>query len=416
MQYFPLIWFITLSFFYLKKRGVNVCTYISFLYVLTSFFSVLLFEKGMVPATHDNPSFFSTLVYCGLITLTIIPSYYLDSNKLLFKANIKVIEAFCIVYLVSSILFLILYYKSIVFIIAFGDFAALRGELLQNGSLGIVQLSGIMNIIASIVAIISSTSFVLILFFFISITYYQKKWYFNLILFLESLISILYGILNVNRSSVFYYFIFFGLCVVIFWRRLSFKVKAAITPVILLVFIAILGYFYAVSNDRFAESDQGTQGGLIEYAGQPYHNFCYFFDNYQNPSGELSTRFLLPFTNHILNGYNGGTQREAELEAISNYDCNVFMTFLGSFIMDCNQLAPFMFVLLYFFVFSIIKHRHKRGALSMSWLIFYYVYVSIPSIGIISYYYNQPWVNFSLFLVFLACNKFYKHYNIVCDR
>ena len=409
MQFVPLVFFSLLFGFLFYKRRVDASTYISFLYVLTSFFSVKMFDIGLVMPAYRNPSLTATIVYCLLLTAPILAIYRVDFSKLNYRCNKKCINNLSIFYFAIFVLFILLYWKDMLYVLTFGDMAALRSEAVRGGVTGLTSFSGPMNYVSMFVLIMSSASFIMILLFFISLIYLKNKWYFNLIIILGSLTSVLEGILDVSRSGIFYYVIFLGLAFSLFWKKMSLKVKARITPILLIFLLGMGVYFMTVSEDRFKNSSsyEGTSGGLIGYAGMSYSNFCYFFDYYNNPTG-ISTRFLLPATNYLINDYRGGTQREAEMEAATNFDTNIFMTYLGSFIMDCNQFAPFVFICLYLYLMYVVSRRKHKCPLSESWMIFIFVLLSIPAIGCITYYYTTPFRHLALLTIFVYCNRLNK--------
>lgn len=387
------------------KRGFEVSTYITFLYVITSFCSVKLFDMNLVETAYRNPSFFATIVYCVLLTIPIIAIYRLKLNNLNYEPNKRCINIIGIFYFILLFVFVILYRKAIIFVLTFEDMAVLRNEAV-NGDIGVTSYGGLLKYLSMVVSIMATASYLMILLFFISVIYLKNKWYINLMILAGSLTSVLQGFLDVSRSSIIYFVIFLGLSLSLFWKKLSTKHKTYITPVLIALLLGMGTYFMAVTNDRFSENNDygGTSGGLISYAGMPYKNFCYFFDNYHNPTG-ISTRFLLPATNYIFNDFKGGTQREVEMEKITNFNTYAFMTYLGSFIMDCNQFAPFIYILIYLYLLHIVKFRLRKGRLTESWVIFMFVMISIPAIGCITYYYTNPFRHLALIILFVFCNS-----------
>lgn len=401
MQLLPLIYFLLLFIYIYKKRGFDVSAYVTLLYVITSGFSYLSYVMGYIDYKHSNINPFTGILYCGLITAAIVPLYKLNFNAKSIRVNDKIINYLTYGYFVIFVIFMLLQYKNIIFVLTFGDFADLRKQIILTGHIDGIKGVGAYRFIFTIINILAGGSFIMILLFFVSLCYCRRKWYFYLMMLLGSSTSLFLHILNIDRSGSFYYVVFFGLGLVMFWNKFSTWMKAKLIPIISTLFVGICIYFMAVSSDRFENSNQGVNGGLITYAGQPYTNFCYFFDNYNNPNG-ISTCYLLPFTNYLISGYQGGVQREVEQEEAQSLLCNVFMTFLGSFTMDCNQFAPFVFILIYLSLFKIRKIRQK--SLSMSSLFFVFILASIPACGCISYYYVVPYTNFMIFLLICFCN------------
>ena len=407
VTYIPFIYFIVLTYVLFRKRGLDVSVFISLLYAITSFFSILMFRMGLVERNYSHPSLIATIVYCGLLTLCIVPISKLKLGELdlvVTRKTERFLTLLTYVFFAVFVIYIILNIQNVIYVLLFGDFAQLRQDIL-NDDIGHVQ--GVSGFFTIIINLFASISFIMILFFFISITFLKKGLLFNLIALCGSLTSLLVEILGISRSGFFYYTIIFGLCVIIFWKKIGSRTKLAITIPISVLFIGIGLYFSQVTTDRFENnySAGGTQGGLISYAGMPYSNFCYFFDN--KPYTGISTRFLLPFTNFVVNGYRGGTNRELEMVRITNMNCVAFMTFLGSFVMDCNQVMPFIFVIIYTIL---LRHclRNKHGTrINLFWLTFIFILIIVPAIGCISYFYTSPFRNLSLLLLlcFFKINK-----------
>ena len=380
--------------------------YISLLYVITSLCSIFMFNLGLVDNQKSHPSLFATFTYCLLLTLCIIPVSKLRTKHIelvITKKTERFLTNMTYVFFTVFSIFIITSIRDVYAILISGDFAVLRTELIKD-DIGSSESGNIFNIILNL---FTTVSFVMILVFFISIVYFKKKVLFNIMAILSSTTGLLSDIIGISRSGFFYYTIITGICLVIFWGRLSRKVKKIVVPLFAALFVGIGVYFSSVTIDRFSKnySIGGTKGGLISYAGMPYTNYCYFFDN--KPYTGVSTRFLLPFTNYVVNGYRGGTQREAEMTNISKLDCVVFMTFLGSFIMDCNQAMPFIYVLLYIWLLNLCVRNKHGGKISLFWLFVSFFLIIIPSVGCITYFYTSPFKSLSL-IVLLGVVKGHK--------
>lgn len=408
MEYIPIVFFGILFLVIIKKRGFEVSAFVTLLYVITSFFSVLMFSMGIVDNKLENPSFVATIVYCVLISLSIFPIYKIDIryvNLQNTQKNENIIKTLVYIFFFNLILFLYLRFNEIYSIIRSGDFLALR-QSIQSEDIG--HATGFKGVLVIMTNILSSVSFVMIFIFFISLTYYQKSWKFNLMIFLGSLPQILSGILTVNRSNIFYYIIIFSLCCVIFWKRIPRITKIRFGIPVLSVFISMIIYFSAVTISRFDNTHTSygsVDNSLISYAGMPYSNFCYFFDNYKNPDW-MSTRFLLPVTNYVFNDYRAGTEREQEQSDKTGFNCVVFMTFLGSFMMDSNQLMPFIFVIIYLSLFKLCHKHIRQKSIPLVWFMVIFILLIIPSVGCLSYFYTNPFRSMALYLLLLYISKY----------
>lgn len=382
-------------------------TYVSLLYVFTSVFSLLMYRFNLVESSYAHPSLIATIVYCLLIFLSIYPLYRLRLNKIELQVTPRterIVKVLTYIFFFNLLLFLYLRFNDIYQIIISGDFLYLRQDI-QSDEIG--HASGLKGYLGIVTNILSSVSFVMILVFFISVSYLKKSWFFNLIAFLGSAPQVLTGILSINRSNIFYYVVIFGLCTFLFWRKISGQKVARYGVPIVAAFFAMYSFFSAVTISRFDNSNTsyGTvDNSLISYAGMPYTNFCYFFDYYENPDW-MSTRYLMPVTNFVLKGYRAGVDREQELSAKTGFNCVAFMTFLGSFMMDSNQVMPFIFMIIYLLLFSLCRTHIRNGTASFVWLLAIFLLAIIPAVGCISYFYTNPFKSMALYILLFLVSK-----------
>src|SRR5690606_31930588 len=121
-------------------------------------------------------------------------------------------------------------------------------------------------------------SVIMLLFYFYSICFLNKSRYFNAIILLSSTTIIIIGILGVDRSKSFYWILTYGFMMALFWRHMSKRIRKQIFIVSLVLVSLVVVYIASVTVSRFEGRSSGTEGGIISYAGQPYINFCLFFD------------------------------------------------------------------------------------------------------------------------------------------
>lgn len=405
MVLFTLVYFIILFIHIVKKRGFDVSAYIVLLYVITSFCSVLMFSLDFVDAEKRNISLIPTLIYCALITLSIRPIYKLNYSSISSIAikNSKVINCITYFYFVYLLYFIIVHYQGILFVLAYGDWDSLRADVMGNwGSSSISRAGGLLQLVDTIFHILGSASFIMFPIFFVSLAMLNKSRLFCIIAFLGTTTTVLSGVLAADRSNIFYWIILLGLCLVMFWKRLTKPQKKFIVPLVASMLLIVMVYFASVTTSRFKDSDAGTRGGLITYAGQPYINFCYFWDNFNNREG-ITTKALFPSTHYfILKDYEGGVERQQKFTAKTGITCSVFYTFLGAFIIDDNQIGPFIFIALYLVLFSLFsRYKKKDNTISLYGFIGNYVFTVIPTCGCIAYMYGGPLTNLSIIVLLI---------------
>ena len=405
MIYIPFIYFSLLLFFIYKKRGFDASAYITLLYVITSFASILMASKQLIEPVKNSPSFVSTLVYCVLLGLLILPVYLFDSKKIkkIIITHNKAVDWLVYLNFISFLFTIVIYWPDILFKLTYGDWDELRTIVMRGDGISKVHITGLLKMVSNILSIIGSASFLMFPIFFISLIYYKKPWWYSLMAILSTTNVIWLGIMAIDRSATFRWLLFLGLNLVIFWPLLTSKVRRVILPLLSVLVLGALAYIMSVSMSRFEDTSDGTKGSLISYAGQPYFNFCYFFENFNNHEG-ITTKYLLPATHcWILGDYESTVHRQQELTLKTGMECGVFYTVLGTFILDANQIGPFIFIILYLIIFlQCLKGKNRGGIITLWSFIKIYLVLLIPTFGIIAYLYVNQYTNLFIVILFLA--------------
>lgn len=407
MIYVPFIYFSALFIYIYKKNGIDVSSYIVALYIITSFFAILIHHFDYQPLSQYKLSIIPTIVYCGLVSLAIYPIFRFKSNNIngISFRNIKFINFITYFYFLSFIILVIAYKDDIIFRFTNGDFGEMRGD----DDLGLRQYPGIFESILLPIRAFAHLSYIMIFIFFFSISFLRKSTFFNFMAITGSLPVILIGILGIDRSKSFYWIIILGLSIVLFWKYIDKKKKIKIIPIVSTFLILTVIYMVLVTNSRFGERDTGNKGGVITYAGQSYINYCYFWDNFENPGG-LSTKYLFPATHYwIIGDYQGEVAYQKDLHLKTRKDPGFFYSYLGSFLVDSNKPGPFIFTILYLLLCSLIFRKNK-GVIGFENLFYVFFLLIIPACGTIAYIYTSYYMTFSiivwiLFLKLLRSDK-----------
>ena len=184
----PFIYFSSLFFRIYKKNGFDVSAYITMLYMITGLFSIILSFTDKEYGAKEI-TFLPTIIYCGLISLTIYPFYRIKSNKRSFNpngVNIKLFDYVVYFYIISFIFTILLFWNDLIFRLTFADFKEMRGSddlIMQTAQ---SKLGGPLRVISSIFGIFNSMSWITLLFFFYSICFLKKKKIYNILLLLSS--------------------------------------------------------------------------------------------------------------------------------------------------------------------------------------------------------------------------------------
>lgn len=398
MHYLPLIFFSLIFVYIYVRRGIDASAYVVFLYVVSSFFGIIYYEQFASSIAQSSCTFASTIIYCSLIALSIYPIYRFDTNSLqqIKIPSIRIINWLIYLYFGIFVLLIYAYREDVLFRLLYGDFAELRADVHQ-GLNKVTQYGGVLGFALLFANILATMSYIMIPVFFITRSFIRRSWWFSAMAILGSLPAVVEGVLGIDRSKAFYWVVIFGFSIVVFWKHLQKKARKTVVLVAVVLLGAVAFYLSAVTVGRFEDTADGTEGGVISYAGQSYVNFCYFFENYDN--GEtFSTRYLFPATHFwLLGDYDGSVPLQQEMTLRTRMECGVFYTFLGNFIVDNNQIGPFVFMVVYLLLFAINVKNNKR--VTIGEFLMWFVLALIPTCGIISYLYTSPYTTLSIIAI-----------------
>lgn len=412
MNYIPAIYFSVLTLVLAKKRGIDASTYISLLYALTSILAVGIDVMGLNPNLVSFASLLPTILYCLFLTLFIIPVAIVDVNSyegLIFRHK-KFVRGLIFVYFFSFVSYLLAYFGDLQFILSYGDFGELKQLVYEGDAYQLKKYPGPIELILYPVRIIVNSSVLMIFVFFFNITYLKEKWWINAMAIVSSTSVIIVGMLNIDRSTTFFWVLLLGLSVATFWNQMSTKIKSTAIGFSSVLILASATYAMSVTKDRFEERDGGSEGGIVMYLGQPYYHFCEIWDYYPAPDG-ITTKSLFPtFHKYVLKDYEGGTAYQVEMGLKSNMDLGVFYTHLGSFMLSAGNFGPFMittvFVLLFYFVFKDTEIEStldgkKIRCFPFEKILMMYFLLCIPVVGSISYYYDNFYVETVTYVIII---------------
>lgn len=406
MIYIPFLYFTILTIFLYRKRGIDPSTYISLLYTITTGCSVLLaIDPSYVrynSAALASVNFVPTILFCILITLSIAPVYIFNFRKIncITLKNTKFIKWITYAFFISFLLHVILYFKEFIFILALGDkMAELRTGLYHGDMLQLTKYPAPIEMIALPFKVLADFSYIMIFLYFFCICTIKLSKRMHLMMICGSLTSVYVGILGVDRSKTFYWVILAGLCFVLFYHYMDKKARKQIVR-FGIVIVALIGtYFMAMTIARFGDSDGSIGSAILNYAGQSFINFCYFWENYNAPDG-VTLKHLFPAISHfIFDSYDGAVPYQQEMSQLSGMECGVFYTYLGTFITSAGKLGPFIITIVYLILANLVMKR-KSGTISFSKLTYIFLVLIIPTTGFILYMYTSTFKTLTLlFLV-----------------
>ncbi len=405
MHYIPFIYFSCLTYYFWQKhRTFDLSVYMSLLFCITSLCCVLmviggfLSEKGGgVLVDGEVPEFgiIPTFLYCGLITITIIPFSYIRPEKLINIRNTHRFTIFAIT------LFIVLQGVLVLYLV--GDFLSdlLNGDFreLKNA-----QYAGditpadskmlTMPMPLQVMYIFCNLSLLgLPLFFYYSCIEKRSLWL-SVLPLVASISPILRGMLSADRTEIIHFGLMFLFCIVFFQKFLTKKTMGFLWITSIPIIAVGLAYVVAVSTSRFENEDEGAIGSMLEYAGQSYINFCYFYDHH-NPDLYYVEREV-PLTSYLLFKKQYSDTKE-DRSSKEGFFIGVFASHAGSWLIDTGVMGAILISSFFAILCCIVIHRYNRTEFDIADVLFIYALGAVPTFGI--FYYRYHSIAYSLILL-----------------
>jgi len=225
---------------------------------------------------------------------------------------------------------------------------------------------------------------------------------------LASIIGPLGGILGLDRSKVAYWIIALIGCYIFFRPYIEEKVrrKYVIFMVSLVGLLAI--YLILMTESRFSEASNdvlsGSQVSVISYLGQSFVNFCFFLDEFEAPF--LNPGVIMPFTfNSLLHGYVSVVEWQYHLSMVSHREIGVFYTFLGQIKIAMGTIAMWLYAIFVFLTPNLILGNGNKRAKTLYNSFIYFLFASIPMLGLFVYYYTASSLTFPVILYLIITSR-----------
>ncbi len=395
MHLVPLVYFAGLTYYFWQKhRTYDVATYMSTLYTITSICCVLMVmggfmnrQGGGVLVDGYEPEFgiVPTILYCGLITLTILPFSFIRPEKLEDITNVHryVIYGFTLFIVLQGLIMYYLVGDSITDLLN-GDFKFLKDSH-YSGNISPADAKMLtMPMPIQVMYLLSfMTLLALPLFFYYTCVEGRSLWLTSPLLAV-SISPILRGVLMADRTEIIHYGLMFFFCLVFFQRFITKRVRNFMLAVSLPVLAVGVTYIVAVSASRFENEDEGASGSMLEYAGQSYVNFCYFYDNH-NPELYYVEREL-PIVSYFV-FKNQYVETKDERTAREGFFIGVFASHIGSWLLDVGVVGAILISAFFAFICCLVINRYNRTEFDVSDVLMLFALGAVPTFGIFYYRY-----------------------------
>lgn len=413
----PFLFFLALTIYWWKKHhGLDVCVYMSGLYAMTTFCAIFIVAGGFLAEagilfdeTDLTLGFIPTVLFCALLFMGMYP-FSLIYNKEIESVKYEpslVLDGYCILLFIVFLLNIYLILGSTADMLQ-GDLSLLREEHYAGvPTPAEIKAESLPFVIRLFFYFNSSTIFALPLFFYYNCFSDRPLW-FKTMLLLTSLSMPISGLQVVDRTEFLFYGMMFVYCLIFFWKFLakSFKIKMlfAGVPVVAIVLV----YLVAVTQARFAkeEDDEKAYMSVLQYAGQSYLNFCFFWEN--GKTQYIAPEREFPMTWHTLFGVDSNPQRRDERSGQQGFFMSVFATYVGDVMLDLTPIGAIIWCIAFFIItLSLIRYNH-RTEYDIGDILAIFMLAAIPIFGIFYYrYFSFP--SFYMLLSVIVIMFFSKH-------
>lgn len=422
MTHIPLIYFGCLSLIlYRRNKQFDIATIISLMFAVSGIFTILIDINGYRSneTIGYHISAIPATLYCILVTLCILPlsrCNIFNRINLAPIGNVKLLKFISVVALIWFLLTVYFARSTFQFILA-SDMADIRTDLYRGIQLEswMASLPAPIRLIFALFNMIFGCPWILIFLGFYSMIGERIPMRYSYFLLIASLSGPFNGILRVDRSASAYWIIAAITLFFLFRKQLPSKAKKHIYILGIVALTGIIAYLSAMTTARFGTRDAvgNEMGSLIEYFGQSYINFCYFFDNYQLPFHHFG--IIFPFTSEYIFGEpSGGVVIQKEMTRLSYMNTGVFYTFIGHMIIGIGQCWAVTMALVYaFFSSAVLRRINRRKNVDTLSLYLYFASASVILLGLFGHYYASAATTFSVvamyFLIKMLRNSVYSH-------
>lgn len=415
MEIVPFVYFAILSLWIFKrsKGRIDIAFIISSIYAISAFFGILLIrfqldDVGSVYHGYETPE--ATFVYCGLLTLCLFPFIkypfrFVEVKPISDPSALRTLAIIGAIWFVLIFLFAIPEIQKSLLSAQMGN--------LTNSNKGeeTFDVLSVMPVLIRWPMILLSYGFscswvFVFLAFFIIVIQKQPKLYF-LLFILASLYSPMLGILGGDRSKTTYWLISLLVCYFFFKPYMQRATDRYLKSAMTIIGSFAVAYLVIVTLSRFGTSAafststvSGSQGGLIVYLGQPYINFCYFYEEFSSGFMFLGIIFPLIFSVFVPDSLVGGVAIQEFFTDSTGVFGGVFYTYIGQIMLAAGFTVAVVFCVVYSLLSYILLKRFKRGTLFTMFA--YLAFASVMFLGLFVHFYTGPKLTSSLlFFIFL---------------
>ena len=420
----PFIFFSFLFIHHYMKMGkrLDIAGLILLLFGISALFSIIMYVVDIHIEASDTyiPSYGATLFYCGFLFICLFPFLKFSNLSYTEISPSKHPRSFKVLAWLAFFWFLMTFFIDINAIIQVlsGDMATLRAAIYEGeGRLIQSEASKIPFLVRApwtLFNYIFKCSWVMIFFAFYAKSIQKLPWVYFIFFLLASTNAILDSILGLDRSKVAYWIIGIGANYMFFNKNMGQREKKVVKmSIFVLVSLAVV-YLSLMTESRFEDRTFGTSavggslGSIITYFGQPFPNFCFFFDNFDCKWTTLACLFPTFYYFFFPDEPSGLVLVQQTLDAYIAYRTGVFYTFMGTIMIMAGKSIMIIFCLFYSLISYIVLRSNSKKRTTIATIYVYYALSSVLTLGLFAYYYGNPLLDLSVITSFIIIKNFFQ--------
>ena len=393
MYYIPFLYFSGLTYYFWQKhRTIDLAVYISALFTITSLCCIIMVLGGymsgsgvLVDGWEPNFGVIPTILYCALITITIFPFSFINLRQVEHIGNVHRI----FLYIFTGFILL----QGLTIFLLTGNFLStlLQGDFKYIKDAGyagdITPADAMMMTMPLPIQMMYLTCTITLLgiplFFYYTGVEKKSLWKTAPILAV-SISPVLRGILSADRTEIIHYGLMFLFSLVFFQRFITKGMKKFLLLTTIPTLAIGIVYIIAVSTSRFENTEEGASGSMLEYAGQSYVNFCYFYDYHDRELYYIEREF--PMTSYFI-FKDQYTDTKEERSAKEGFFIGVFASHVGSWFLDTGVIGSLLICIVFAIICCLVIKRYNRTEFDIADVIMIFTLGAVPTFGIFYYRY-----------------------------
>lgn len=387
------LYFGTLSLFNYIKKGLNVSTFILFLYFISALAGTYLhyYHPDYINLPISLEAVIHHIICLSCFILPVI--YYGNRISFIVHFNSMGVKYIAIIIVLFSLMGILTDIPKYYAVFSQPSLAAARmlnieGELIEKSSGGLSSY---------LIAIGRASSLLCLFLFFYCRSFLHERWLL-VILFVSSLTTLSSNILAAGRGETFRYIYQLAVCYLLF-RPYMKKVSKKMIFSFSIIVVFFLSFVYTVTASRFG-SDSVIKN-VLDYFGQSFINYSSVYDIFDDPlfMGRKNFAGLFPVEYRI-------SSLDVNQYVHTGFYLNVFATLIGSFLMDFGHIGTLMFS----FLSGLMLVMFFKLSMPFFVKVFIYIYtVDIVLFGMFYYYAASSTVLLSLIALFFLCVLLYSN-------